>query len=209
MKTWKIIYTITTWVFVVSMLLVMTKAEDGIKSYQAGNAVDLTIQCEINETVCSNSATCNITVIRPDTSILINNLVMTNKGSGVFNYTLPKGSTWTNGRYASNVVCSDSGVNPNVSFWFDITPSGDTNLIGFYFLIFLVIFFITFFGAYYENTTLVTLGGLSMMFLGLYCLVNGISTFKNNITELLSLVTLGLGMYFSVTATIKLIEDIM
>jgi hypothetical protein len=205
----KATYTILTAMFIVVMLFACVQAEDGIKSYQAGNEVDLTIQCEINETVCSNSATCNITVIKPDTSILINNLAMNNKGSGVFNYTLPKGSTWTNGRYASNVVCSDGGVNPNVSFWFDITPSGDTNLIGFYFLIFLVIFFITFFGAYYENTTLVTLGGLSMTFLGLYCLINGISTFKNNITELLSLVTLGLGMYFSVTATIKLIEDIM
>lgn len=179
-----------------------------VKSYEAGKTLDLKIQCLNNGTICSSAATCNLTLLRPDNSLLVDNLLMTRQSS-FHNFTIPGGSLWTIGRYPYSANCLDNGVGSSVSDDFDITPSGNKNNLGVYIIVFAAIWIITLFGAYYENYPMAAIGGLGLIAIGIYSMVGGIAEFKNQSTFALSLITLALGAYFSITAGIKQIEESM
>ena len=49
--------------------------------YQQDKEVDLKVPCFNNGTYCSGSATCNVTILYPNSSVLVDNQLMTNGGS--------------------------------------------------------------------------------------------------------------------------------
>jgi len=93
--------------------------------YQQDKEVDLKVPCFNNGTYCSGSATCNVTILYPNSSVLVDNQLMTNGGS-YHNYTLTSGQTNTAGEYSGTVVCEDNGNNGKSTFSYSITASGNT-----------------------------------------------------------------------------------
>lgn len=90
--------------------------------YKKGEKVDIKLPCINNGSMCSGSATCNITVNYPNGTNLINNQLMTNAGA-YHNYTLT--SSTVLGEYYSIVYCNDSSVMGYSTFPFTINNSGN------------------------------------------------------------------------------------
>ena len=92
-----------------------------------GNSYNLTFICENEENVlslCSASASCNITINYPNSSILINNEETTNLNNGKFQITLNSSQTNTNGEHQGWVGCSDGTLNSSTNFIYEINPTG-------------------------------------------------------------------------------------
>ncbi len=73
--------------------------------FQQGSEADLIFSCvDTNDFVCDASFSCNITVISPNSSILVDNVQATQQ-TNYFNLTLPE--TDTMGIHSYNVFCSN------------------------------------------------------------------------------------------------------
>ncbi len=108
-------------VFIV-LALANVMADDGV--YQKDAVVDLKIACfDNNATSCNNSATCEISIFRPDNTILIDNLSMTNN-INYFNYTLQTNETEELGEYRAITICRTGQYAGYSSFIFKITATG-------------------------------------------------------------------------------------
>jgi len=147
-----------------------------------------------------------MTIFNPDSSLLRSNVRMTNQVS-FHNITLTPSQTINIGIYSASMTCLDGTLNGDDTFFYQITPSGDTNILGLMIILIVIFYFITFVSAYFENEWLTLLGGMSLMILGLYTLNNGLDIFRNFATHAFAFFTLGLGFYFSITAGLKIIND--
>lgn len=89
--------------------------------YKRDAVIDLKEPCVNNGQACPISATCNITVNYPNSTVMINNQQMTNQIT-YFNYTI----TDTNniGEYVATVFCIDGTDYGYNSFIFDISDNG-------------------------------------------------------------------------------------
>lgn len=92
--------------------------------YAQNVTADIRVPCINNETYCSPSAVCNITIFLPNNSLLVDNEPMTNQGN-FFNYSLT--NTGVLGLYHQQIVCSDGGVNGYSLSEFRITKEGLNN----------------------------------------------------------------------------------
>lgn len=86
--------------------------------------IDVKENCFNNNTYCSDTAKCNITIINPDNIIIINSSKMTNRGS-YHNLTLNNTHTNLLGVYEATAMCIDKTSNGFDTFYFKITPNGD------------------------------------------------------------------------------------
>ncbi len=91
--------------------------------YEEGSIIDLKIPCFNNGTFCSGSAACNLTVLYPDYTILIEKAAMENQGT-YHNYTLNTTHSSTVGEHSVIVSCTDVGYSGQSTFNYDITPTG-------------------------------------------------------------------------------------
>lgn len=66
---------------------------------------------------------CNITILDPDNSIIVDFLSMTDNGD-YFNYTLNSTQTSSSGEYNYDVTCAGGGQNDTSSFTFFVNPAG-------------------------------------------------------------------------------------
>lgn len=98
------------------------------QTFQQDIATNFKIQCIINGTYCTASAICNLTIQYPNATILVNNAQMLNQIS-FYNYTLNNLSAL--GKYTCSATCCDSGFCGTNDCSFSITPSGDSNSLGF------------------------------------------------------------------------------
>lgn len=98
--------------------------------YQENTEVDLKQSCYNNGTLCSGVATCNVTVINPERSILVNNKAMTQDSTlAYFNYTLSSSNISKVGNYEYRIVCQDGTLANFGTFEFLVTSSGqDPNI---------------------------------------------------------------------------------
>ena len=94
--------------------------------YKQNETVNIKIPCINNETYCSPSASCDITIFYPNNTLFVDNESMDNSGT-YFNYTLTSGQTQTLGLYKQQVICTDSGVNGYSLSEFRITKEGLNN----------------------------------------------------------------------------------
>ena len=108
------------------LLLIMPFVSGYTEVYQEDTEVDLKQGCYNNGTLCSSSATCNITVIDPSRLPLVNNDVMTQHITrAYFNYTLNITQTSEVGQYEYRIVCQDTGLANFGTFEFLVTSSGN------------------------------------------------------------------------------------
>ncbi len=144
--------------------------------------------------LCQNCSYVNLTqVIYPNnTYSLLGQFSMTKNGTN-FNYTYSDTNTLgkyfytTCGNLNGDVVCQSIG--------FEVTPSGqggNANIVFFIFII-LLLYGITFAGFFGKNIPITILGGMALLFLGVYLVNNGIIIYRDTLTNYIAYVTIAVG----------------
>jgi|TARA_R100000093_G_scaffold35586_1_gene18803 hypothetical protein len=152
---------------------------------------------------CSSGTPVTLTLTNPRGVTIFSNSSMTFNPTS-FNHTI---DTSTIGEYKVLIIVPTI-TNTTTGFSYLVTASGEAKgILGFYILMFVLIYLLTFFSAYWENVTLTTLGAFGMIILGMFSLINGIDIYRNNLTEAFSLITIFIGAYFAVTGSIKVIQE--
>ncbi len=137
---------------------------------------------------------CNITSVKyPDSTTALENVAMTFRNNE-FNYTFT--DTENLGTYIVNGFCGNTTDYVYWAYDFDITPSGQGGTSNIYFSIFIIlmIYGITFTGFFGRNIPITILGGMAMMFLGVYLVTQGVIIYRDDLTNYLAYLTLGLGV---------------
>lgn len=152
------------------------------------------------------SCTANITIDKPDGSNLVRNAGMTCL-NGYANYTLLPNQNLDYGtHYADVKFCSgaDCGF---LTFTYDVTPSGNTNMIGFMFLILLFGTGLVVFGFWKSDPWIVILGSFIFIAIGLYTLTNGVDIYKNQVTDTIALIFTLTGGYVAVKSALEVVNE--
>lgn len=186
------------------LIIPLVSAQEGV--YPRNKQLDLKVQCLNNGSYCSSTAVCNITVTYPNNSLLVNNRPMSNQVA-YHNYTLLPQYTLTTGTYDANVICNDGAVKPNVQFSYDITPSGATNLLGFYFLVIILSLGLIVVGLWQKSITITMFGTLGLTMFGLWVLFYGIDIYKNTLTDSIAIIILGLAGFLGIVMGLEYIQD--
>ena len=74
---------------------------------------------------------------------------------------------------------------------------------------FILIYMIAFVGFFGKHEWVSIMGGFGMIILGVFTLTIGIDNYRGFITEAISIITIGLGMIFTLTAGVSLIKENM
>ncbi len=168
---------------------ILVLLENGIVSaepsfvFEQDEAVNLKVACvdEI-EQPCNSTIHCNITILKPDHSILIDNQPMT-YGAVYYTYNLALGQNSDLGEYPVDIFCLGIG-NGFSTFTYEITETGEAA--GEYrfaiYLIILVGWLLFIIGAYRTEYTFVALAGIILLISGVYVLINGLDNFNNTLT---------------------------
>jgi len=94
------------------------------QTYKKGEILDLKIPFEVNGSIASENAWCNISINYPNGSYLKDNASMMNQNNGDFNITLSIIEVSTLGEYCWRAFCCDGGECAAGYGKFEITPSG-------------------------------------------------------------------------------------
>ena len=166
---------------------------------------DATQDKEMQITNFCQSADCtymNITSIEiPNKTIIYPNALMTKNGQN-FNYTY---TPMELGTYTFK-TCGDPGGIPWCdSDTFESTPSGNSggSNIAFFIFVILLIYGITFLGFFNEQAMMTIIGGMAMIFLGIYMISNGIIIFRDDLTNYIGYITTALGFGLTIFAIWK------
>jgi hypothetical protein len=123
---------------------------------------------------CNNCTYCNLTSIRrtsPTALTLLNNVVMTQNGAE-FNYNLSRGNISTIGAYKYCYDCGNPEDRITGCIDFNVTPSGEKNILGFFIIIILAAYGVGFIGFFGKNEWVSMIGGFAMMALLYHTLWN-------------------------------------
>ena len=121
-------------------------------------------------------------------------------------YTLRHTNTSLLGTYDYCISANVTGQNKTSCFNFQITPTGETNLLGFFILIILIVYGIIVFGVWKQDITITLLGTFAMYFLGIYMLFFGLDIIKNYLTDAFAIITLGIAGYFSIRMAMEYMD---
>lgn len=156
----------------------------------------------------STSITANITIKDRNKKFLAQFAPMINNGSiNEHEYLLKAGKTGELGVYEYTITATDGVQNTTQTFFFEVTPSGEKGLLGFYFLIIILSYGVLAFGLYKQDITVTALSSFALVFLGIYMLFFGIDIFKNYLTNAFSLITIGIGSYVGLRAAHEYVID--
>ena len=193
--------------FVLSSIILFCIFITLVSAEKTGTAVDIKIQCLNNNTYCSASAICNLTLLDNNNNAIVTNVKMTNQGS-IHNYTLSPSQTLVQGQVTGSAVCYDGAtyLDPAI-IEFTLTPSGFVNTLGFTIIIFLIAYGILIFGFAIKNEWVAIAGGLACVSLGLFSINNGIADYRSTITDAISWWTIAVGAITSIYAGYSIIED--
>lgn len=98
------------------------------QTYQQNKELDLKIPFEVNGSIASASAWCNVSVNYPNGSYLKQNASMTNLNNGDFNITLSGAELINLGEYDWRAFCCDGSDCAAGYGSFEITPSGSDTI---------------------------------------------------------------------------------
>lgn len=92
--------------------------------FKQSEITDIRISCfDENSSVCTSAVVCGLTIIHPNTSLVLNNATMTYNGT-TYNYTLSMDETNDVGEYFAIVSC-DGNTDGYATFTYLITPNGE------------------------------------------------------------------------------------
>ncbi|MCK9370006.1 hypothetical protein M0R04_08895 [Candidatus Dojkabacteria bacterium] len=191
-------------VFVIMFVTPLISALDSPQIFKQYEPANLTVQCIINGSYCSTSATCNVTVLYPNGGILINNKRMTNQHS-YHNYSLP--DTAVIGDYKCTAICCDIGYCGDNDCDFKITSTGDDSNWSFW--IILALFSATLVGLaiYSGNEYMMYMAAGAITITGIYSRIYGIMGISDIYTQSISYVIIGIGIFFLIISVLKAIAD--
>lgn len=177
-------------------------------TYEQSKGLDLKVPCINNNTFCSSSATCNITILNPDTTILIEGKAMDNKGT-YYNYSLNTGQTSTLGEYTVTIACKDGSENGYTTFNYKITETGEEggNYIIAVYIILILAWLLFIIGMYKVEYTFIALAGIIMLVFGVYTLINGLDNFDNTLTIAFGGIHILFGAYLMIRASWEQYKD--
>ena len=111
-------------------------------------------------------------------------------------------------RYQYITQCNNTfGAGGYFSGTFTVIPESQSLGIGFYILVILLAYAIAFIGFFGKNEIITILGGMFMMLLGLWLVMNGITDYRTSLTNTVSIITLALGAIFAIWGSIGLLGD--
>lgn len=157
---------------------------------------------------CSDCTYVNLTsIIFPNGTVISYNEEM-NKDDTSFTYNFC--STNELGIYIYSVKGNPSGLISTDDFTFEVTPSGQSGTANTIFFLFSIIllYTITFIGFFGKNIPMTILGGMALLFLGIYLLQNGLIIFQNTLTNYIAYITIAVGIITSFWALLEQFEVI-
>jgi len=155
--------------------------------------------CIILKQICSNCTYNNITsIISPNGVQIVNQVAMTKVGTD-FNYSFC--STNVIGDYIVNGKGDLDGQVTAWSYSFTITPTGDSSMLGFYFIILILPWGLFVLGLWKKDITFAVLGTIGFYFIAFYFMIYGIDGRRDMITNALGVIHLGVAFYTSIRYT--------
>jgi hypothetical protein len=187
------------YIFLISLILVMGLASGATLGTFGQN------KCVNLKQTCDDCSYVNITSVTAKTNdgesiTLLTNVAMT-KNNVEYNYTFC--STGYIGEYTYITVGDPGGSTATQTVTFNI----GVNSIILFVIMFAVIYLIAFFGFFGRNIWVSLLGGMGLMALGIFTMINGIGEYRIFITNVISLTTIGIGAIFALTSGVELIKD--
>ncbi len=178
--------------------------------FKQNTQVDLKVPVFFNGTRASSAAVCNITIFEPDGDTLIDNQLMTNN-LAFHQFNLSASQTLNIGEHTAAVYCNDQSFNDFATFQYLISPSGtdDDSLGQLIFLSFSLIFSLgaIWLGFQKEEGWFVMIGGLILVSVGLWTLINGIGLYRNELTQAVSLFVMAIAGFITVRTGIELMGE--
>lgn len=155
---------------------------------------------------CASCSYVNFTKVSyPNSSIALSNVQADRDGTS-FNYTFC--DTKTLGTYIVEGVGDVDGIATVFAYDFEITPSGQsgTENIVFFIVIILIVYGLTFFGFFGKNIPITILGGMAMIFLGVYLISQGVIIYRDTLTNYIAYLTIGVGIITSFWAILEQLD---
>ena len=122
----------------------------------------------------NSQSICNVTTLNYPEGVRTINLTMSNT-QGTFAVTINSKNFTSAGTYCFNLQCNtDTG-----SVCREVTSTGFTSTLGFYFVFIVIIIGIFALGAYTKNNYLMMLGSIAILFLGFFIIKFGIDPIKD------------------------------
>lgn len=174
------------WAVLVSIILVLPLCSADLGTFKQGECIP--IVTVLNAT---SATLTNINSPTPSSTVLLKNQAMTKDGN-LFNYTFcttTKIGVYTYGYCDSNGNC--------YSNTFNVTPSGFTSTIIFYFIFLLIIVLVFIIGVVLKNKWIMFLGSTLVLLLGFFIIINGIDVIKDTRTTWgIGIIVWALAIYF-------------
>jgi len=168
---------------------------------------DITFSCTDDSQplgFCSATTNCNITIIYPNSTIMVNNQNTTNLLNGKFNYSITSAQTNVNGEYIVRVGCSGNGLNNSADFTYEVNPTGRE---GKSFLLNPILIFLTIFAFIFLGLGIILkipplgfIGSILLILAGMYTMIYGFSDVTNLYTRGVAVALLGLGIIFMLSS---------
>lgn len=159
--------------------------------------------CVDIKTILNTSGVTLSTLSYPSGSVIVKNKAMFNQTLMTWNYTTCK--TDQIGLY--NYDYYDAEGNTYVNS-FEISPSGFSNTLGFYFILILIAGSVTALGFWIKDGWFAAIGGLGFVLIGLYSINYGIAGMRDMfITWGVGLFMMGAGAYLAINSTLEMINE--
>ena len=124
-----------------------------------------------------------------------------------WNYSMGQAVLRTTGEGAAMAFCNNSAYGGFTKVEFEVTPTGDESAFGLQIFLFIFLFGLVILGFFIKNEWIVILSGMGLIALGIFSLTQGISSFRNDLTQMVSLVTIGIGAIVSIVTALQVIYD--
>lgn len=181
------------------------------QTYQKGIDVDLKIPFEVNGSVASSAATCNVSIDYPNGTYVKEEALMTNRDNGDFNITLIPSELSELGVYEWRAFCCDGTKCAGGYGDFEITTTGKTkvSVLNNQILLILILLGVVLiiFGFYLDFYVFSFLGALLFLLGGIYTMVYGLNDITNLYTRGVAIILIGVGFIFMFASAYDWLKD--
>ena len=173
-------------------------------TFKINKFYDYSKPCFNNGSYCSSTTECNYTIFNPSQSLLVDNQLAQNQVSR-YNITIFPSEI---GIYKVDMLCNDNGLTGTDTYYFEATPSGFNESIGFWIIMICVSAGLIIFGFVIKEGWLVIFGGMLLMITGLYSINEGIAGVRNMFTTWATgVILIGVGGYLAVMSALELMDE--
>lgn len=198
------------YILLIFMSLIILPTLIGLVSAEDNKIVELDSvqqsECKLVPQGCASCSYVNVSIFYGNIT-LVDNQNMEQSGA---TWTYQFCNTSNLGRY--DVVGHGDLEGTDTAFsgmFFKVTPSGNSGYENLIFNLFIIvaIYAINLFGFFGKNATMTLLGGMFLIFLGVYLINNGIIIYRDDLTNYFSYITIAWGAVSTLMAAYSMYED--